>query len=66
MHVARVEEIKKAYEVVLLEVRVDITGKPGLMWEDIIKMNLGEIGSGVWTGYDRVADLCECDGERSA
>jgi len=45
-------------------------GRPRRRWEDNIKMDLQEVGWGVWTGsswlrVEQVAGTCECDNEPS-
>jgi hypothetical protein len=50
-HVARVGEERKAYKVLVgkLEGKRPL-GRPRRRWEDGIRMDLREIGRGVWSG----------------
>jgi hypothetical protein len=51
-HVARMGEGRNVYRVFLGE-REGIRphGRPRRRWEDGVKMDLGEIGWGVWSGF---------------
>jgi len=51
-HVARRGEIRGAYGALVGKPEVNRPlGRPGLRWEDNIKMDLQEVGcGGVWTG----------------
>jgi hypothetical protein len=53
IHVARMGEERKVYRVLLgkSEGKRPL-GRPRRRWEDGIRMDLGEIGLGVWIGLD--------------
>jgi hypothetical protein len=71
-HVARIGEERKVYKVLVRkpEGRRPL-GRPRRRWEDGIRMDLREIGLGVWIGFDwlrgqgPVASCCECGDEPS-
>jgi hypothetical protein len=65
-HVARMEEYRKAYNVLMGKPEGKrLIGRPRRRWEDGIRIYLREIGLGVWIGFDwfwigNVAGCCEC------
>ena len=71
-HVARRGEIRGAYGALVGKPEVNRPlGRPGLRWEDNIKMDLQEVGCGGYgldragSGYGKVAVSCECGNEHS-
>jgi hypothetical protein len=51
-HVARMGEGRNVYRVLVVELEGKRPlGRPRRRWEDGIKMDLGEIGLGVWSGF---------------
>jgi hypothetical protein len=52
-HVARMGEERKVYKVLVGKPEGKRPlGRPRHMWEDGVRMDLGEIGWGVWIGFD--------------
>jgi hypothetical protein len=49
-HVAGMEERRGVYRVLLGEPEGITLGRPRRRWEDNIKMDLQEVGCGLWTG----------------
>jgi hypothetical protein len=51
-HVARVGEERTVYRVLVgKQERKRLLGRPRRRWEDGIRMDLGDIGWGVWIGF---------------
>jgi hypothetical protein len=52
-HVARMGEERKLYKVLVGKPEIKrLLGGPRRRWEDGIRMDLREIGWGVWVGFD--------------
>jgi hypothetical protein len=52
-HVARMGEERKVYKVLVVQPEGKRPlGRPRRRWEDGIRMDLSEIGLGVWIGFD--------------
>jgi hypothetical protein len=52
-HVARKGEERKMYKVLVVKLEGKRPlGRPRRRWEDGIRMDFGEIGLGVWLGFD--------------
>jgi hypothetical protein len=52
-HVARVGEERKVYKVLVVKPEGNRPlGRPRRRWEDGVRMDLREIGLGVWIGFD--------------
>jgi hypothetical protein len=72
-HVARMGEERKVYKVLVGKPEGKRPlGRPRRMWEDGIRMDVGEIGLGggcrldcTGSGQGPVAGCCECDDESS-
>ena len=71
-HVARMEEGRSVHKVLVGKPEVNRSlGRPRRRWEDTIKMDLQEVGKGLWrlegvgSGWGQVAGSCEYGDELS-